>query len=65
MCFGSMRNADKAKIIDDLDAEIFAKVLAFIHAEEKCLKINSMEEAWTLRWVLLFFVNPADPRGIT
>lgn len=51
MCFGVMKNPNKPKIIDDLEPDIFQKVLAFIHAEEKCLKINSMEEAWTLRLV--------------
>ena len=51
MCFGSMQNPGKPKIIDDMEPQIFNKVLDFIHAEEKCLKINSMEEAWTLRFV--------------
>lgn len=49
MCFGPMRDLSKPKIVNDIEPDLFKKVLAFIHAKEGCDEIGSIEEAWELR----------------
>ena len=50
MCFGPMRQPDRPKIISDMTPGVFEKVLGFAHADDGCLNIANLEEAWSLRY---------------
>ena len=50
MCFGLMRQPDRPKVISDMTPGVFEKVLDFAHADDGCLNIENLEEAWSLRY---------------
>jgi hypothetical protein len=58
MCFGPMKQPDKKKVITDVSPDVFEKLLDYLHAADGCLDLESLEQAWNLRYAATQFLIP-------